>query len=166
MTELGIDVTWLSLEDHDRLAAELEYLTGPGRIEITSRIQQAREEGDLRENGGYHAAKEEQGKQEVRIRQLELLLRSAQVGEAPTAADRVQPGTVVTLRYDGDDPPERYLLGSREDSGAPGLEILSVAGPVGQAILGKQPGDQARYTTPSGANVGVTILEIQPFAVG
>jgi transcription elongation factor GreA len=79
-------VTWLTQEAHDRLAAELAELSTHGREEIAKRIESAREEGDLKENGGYHAAKDEQGKQEARIRQLTELLRTAQVGEAPQSS--------------------------------------------------------------------------------
>ena len=88
MTETRDDsVTWLTQEAYDRLKAELDHLSGPGRIDIAKKIEAAREEGDLRENGGYHAAKEEQGKQELRVRQLTQLLENAKVGEAPASAD-------------------------------------------------------------------------------
>jgi transcription elongation factor GreA len=76
--------TWLSQEAYDRLQAEYQHLSGEGRTTIAKRIEAAREEGDLRENGGYHAAREEQGKMEGRIRYLQELLRTAQVGDAPT----------------------------------------------------------------------------------
>ena len=77
MTETRADnVTWLTQEAYDRLKAELEHLSGPGRIEIAQKIEAAREEGDLRENGGYHAAKEEQGKIEGRILQLQRSWRT------------------------------------------------------------------------------------------
>ena len=78
-------VTFLTQDAYDRLAAELEYLTTTGRTEIAKRIEAAREEGDLKENGGYHAAKDEQGKQEARIRTLQELLKNAHVGQAPTS---------------------------------------------------------------------------------
>src|ERR671928_1721764 len=100
----GDSVTWLTQEAYDRLTSELEYLSGPGRVEIAKKIEAAREEGDLRENGGYHAAKEEQGKREARIRQLTSLLRTARVGDPPAAADGAAgPGMVVELRWEGDD---------------------------------------------------------------
>src|SRR5690348_5293573 len=83
VTETSTNVTWLTQEAYDRLKSELDHLAGPGRTEIAKRIEAAREEGDLRENGGYHAAKEEQGKQEARIRQITALLEHAKVGERP-----------------------------------------------------------------------------------
>src|SRR5829696_10561579 len=104
-------VTWLTQEAHDRLAAELEHLSTRGREEIAKRIESAREEGDLKENGGYHAAKDEQGKQEARIRQLTDLLRKATVGEAPKEVSNAATGTVITIRFQGDDDTEKFLLG-------------------------------------------------------
>ena len=93
------DVTWLTQEAHDRLVDELADREGPRRVEITKRIEAAREEGDLKENGGYHAAKEEQGKNEARIRQLKQLLESAQIGVPDAAEDEVAAGKVVTIRF-------------------------------------------------------------------
>ena len=135
--------TWLTQEAHDRLANELEHLTGPGRAEIAQRIESAREEGDLRENGGYHAAKEEQGKQEARIRQLQVLLRTAKVGEAPTTDGVVALGSVVTVRFPGDDDTMTFLLGSRE-AGDVDPEVYSPQSPLGAAVAGQEcrrPGD-------------------------
>ena len=88
MTQTSENVTWLTQEAYDQLKAELEHLSGPARTEIAAKIAAAREEGDLRENGGYHAAKEEQGKQELRVRQLTQLLENAKVGEAPARRRR------------------------------------------------------------------------------
>ena len=105
---------WLTQDAHDKLVAELDDLKGPRRQEIIDRISAARDEGDLKENGGYHAAKEEQGKQEARIRQLEDMLRRAEVGETPADDGIVEPGMVVTYRFAGDDETETFLLGARE----------------------------------------------------
>ena len=105
---------WLTQDAYDKLQAELEQLSGPGRADVSARIAAAREEGDLRENGGYHAAREEQGKQEARIRQLEDMLRRAEVGETPSDDGVVEPGMVVTYRFAGDDDTEIFLLGARE----------------------------------------------------
>ena len=105
--------TWLSQDAYDRLQAELDELIA-NRPAIAAEINARREEGDLRENGGYHAAREEQGKAEGRILYLKELLRTAEVGEAPTA-DAVAPGMVVTIYFDDDtDDTETFLLGSRE----------------------------------------------------
>ena len=162
MTETTENVTWLTQEAYDRLKEELDFLAGEGRLEISRRIEQAREEGDLRENGGYHAAKEEQGKREARIRQLQQLLESAQVGEAPKAPSGVvAPGTIVTAKVGGDT--MRFLLGSREVAGD-GIEVYSEKSPLGEAINGKQKGETASFAAPNGTTVQVEILDTEPFA--
>jgi transcription elongation factor GreA len=154
--------TWLTQDAYDRLQAELAEMEGPGRDTVVSRIQAAREEGDLKENGGYHAAKEEQGKLEARIRQLTALLRDAKVGEAPVDTDRVRAGTVVTIRFDGDDNDETFLLGSREEH-IEGLQIYSPSSPLGVAVLGHGAGDIVTYQMPRGATMKVTVVNVEPF---
>ncbi|HEX8003888.1 MAG TPA: transcription elongation factor GreA [Mycobacteriales bacterium] len=162
MTETS-SVTWLTQEAYDRLKAELDHLSGEGRTEIARTIEEARQEGDLRENGGYHAAKEEQGKQEARIRQLEQLLRTARVGEAPTATGVAGPGMVVTVRFEGDDEPERFLLGSREDHVDGDLEIYSVNSPLGKALSGVRVGQTVSYDLPNGKTMKVDLIDASPF---
>lgn len=154
-------VTWLTQQAHDRLAAELEQLTGSGRTEIAKKIEQAREEGDLKENGGYHAAKEEQGKIEARIRQLTLLLRHAQVGAAAAADGHVAAGTVVTATIAGAE--NRFLLGSREIAGDSGLDVYSEQSPLGAAILGASVGDTVAYTAPNGRAISVRIELVESY---
>jgi len=164
VTETGeVTVTWLTQEAYDRLKAEHDYLSGPGRTEIAKKIEAAREEGDLRENGGYHAAKEEQGKREARIRQLAQLLREAKVGEAPTEAGVAGPGMVVTVRFGGDDDTERFLIGSREDSASGDLEIYSAHSPLGKALTGKRVGESATYTLPNGKEMSVEVVEVEAY---
>jgi transcription elongation factor GreA len=107
--------TWLTQESYDRLSAELEELSGPARSDIAKKLESAREEGDLKENGGYHAAKDEQGKIEARIVQLTQLLRSASVGAAPESHGVVEPGTVITATIAGDE--SIFLIGNREIAG-------------------------------------------------
>ncbi len=162
MSQSETAATWLTQEAYDRLNGELEYLSGEGRTEIAKKIEAARDEGDLRENGGYHAAKEEQGKQEARIRQLRQLLASAQVGEAPAASDgTVSSGTVVTVDLAGDE--MTFLLGSREVAGDTDLDVYSEKSPLGAAILGRKVGDTTSYTLPNGKDVKVTVLSVTPF---
>jgi transcription elongation factor GreA len=161
VTQIHENVTWLTQEAYDRLKHELDFLTGEGRAEIVSRIEAAREEGDLKENGGYHAAKDEQGKREARIRQLEQLLQSAQVGEPPAAPEGVvAPGTIVTAKVAGEQ--MRFLLGSREVAGD-GIEVYSEKSPLGVAILGKRKGETASYAAPNGKDIPVEILSTEPF---
>jgi len=158
------DIPWLTQEAYDRLQQELEELSGPGRASVVAKIASAREEGDLRENGGYHAAKDEQGKLEARIRQLTQLLREAQVGEAPTAAGVAGPGMVVTVRFAGDATTERFLIGSREDHSTGDLEVYSAQSPLGRALTGHEVGDTVEYQLPSGQTMGVELLEAEPYA--
>ena len=160
MTDNTAPVTWLTREAHDRLKAELDALVD-GRAAVAAEINARRQEGDLKENGGYHAAKEEQGKQEARIRQLQELLRTAKVGEAPTAAGVAGPGMVVTVRFD-DDETETFLIGSREET-ASDLEVYSAASPLGKALDGAKEGETRTYETPTGKTMSVTLLKAEPF---
>jgi transcription elongation factor GreA len=149
--------TWLSQEAYDRLNEELEILKTEGRTRASAEIEEARAHGDLRENAEYHAAKDEQGKMEARIRQLEALLRDAHIGDPPDA-DEVRPGLVVVLDVDGEE--ETYLLGSREDH-HDDHDILSASSPMGTAVTGARAGDTVTFQTPAGVSVAVTVQEIR-----
>ena len=153
--------TWLTQETYDRLQAELEELTGAGRREIAARIEAAREEGDLKENSGYHAAKEEQGKMEARIRDLEELLNHATVGEAPKSHGVVEIGTVIVANVLGDK--ERFLLGNREMAEGIELDVYSPESPLGAAILGLKTGEKAEYKAPNGKRIPVEILKVETY---
>jgi len=155
-------LTWLTQEAYDRLKSELDHLSGPGRAEIAEKIEFAREEGDLRENGGYHAAKEEQGKIEARISQLQHILASARVGEPPRTEGVVGPGMTVTVQFERDDEEVTFLLASREESGAP-IDVYSPRSPLGSAINGKKVGEKATFTLPNGRNTTVEILNAVPY---
>ncbi|WP_156740904.1 transcription elongation factor GreA [Occultella aeris] len=156
------ETTWLTQDSYDRLKAEYDHLVGEGRTEIADKIESAREEGDLKENGGYHAAREEQAKQEARIRQLDELLRGAQVGEAPADDGIVEPGMVVTATVGGEK--MTFLLGSREVAGDTDLDVYSASSPLGTAILGHKTGETVEYKTPNGTTVKVKITKAKPFA--
>jgi transcription elongation factor GreA len=161
MTDQG--TIWLTQEAYDKLKAELEDLKGPKRQEIIERISAARDEGDLKENGGYHAAKDEQGKQEARIRQLEDMLRKAEVGETPPNDGVVEPGMVVTARIDGGDE-EKFLLGARENlSEGDTLDVYSPQTALGSAINGKSKGDTVSYTAPTGKEFSDEIDDAEPY---
>jgi transcription elongation factor GreA len=153
--------TWLTQEAFDRLQAELTHLEGPGRTEITKRIEAAREEGDLKENGGYHAAKEEQGKMEARIRQLRHMLEHAHVGTPPEGeTGKVGLGMLVTVDIMGDE--MTFLLGSREIASSD-VDVYSEKSPLGAAVLGAEVGHTVHYTAPNGREIAVEILETKPF---
>ena len=160
MTETTESVTWLTQEAYDRLKAELDQLAGVGRTDIAKKIEAAREEGDLKENGGYHAAKEEQGKMEARIRQLTHLLESAQVGGEVADDGVVEPGMVVTVELGGDR--MTFLLGSREVADD-NLEVYSEKSPLGAAIIGHQAGDVVSYAAPRGPQVEVKVIKATPY---
>ena len=154
--------TWLTQEAYDRLKAEHDELSGPGRKEIAARIEAAREEGDLKENGGYHAAKDEQGKMEARIRDLAELLKHATVGEAPKAHGVVEVGTIITAEVFGDE--ERFLLGNRNLADGSDLDVYSAESPMGAAILGLKVGDETSYTAPNGKSIPVKVLAVETYS--
>jgi transcription elongation factor GreA len=157
-------VTWLTQESHDRLKDELDQLIA-NRPVIAAEINDRREEGDLRENGGYHAAREEQGQQEARIRQLQDLLSTAKVGEAPTQSGVALPGSVVTVFYDGDkSDTETFLIATRQEGiSEDKLEVYSPNSPLGHALLGAKEGEERSYTVPSGKTVKVTLVSAKPY---
>ena len=161
-TEQG--TIWLTQDAYDKLTAELEHLKGPGRQEVVARISAARDEGDLKENGGYHAAREEQGKLEGRVRQLEEMLRRAEVGETPTNDGVVEPGMVVTYKFvgDADDEAETFLLGAREIE-PEGLTVYSPQSPLGSALNGHSTGETVSYRAPNGKELQVVILDAVPY---
>lgn len=152
--------TWLTKDAYDRLSAELEHLSTTGRAEIVDKIDAARQEGDLKENGGYHAAREEQAKNEARITQLTELLRSAQIGEAPDDG-KVEPGMIVTCTIAGTE--RTFLLGSREAAEDLDMDVYSASSPLGEAISGLMVGDSTSYTAPNGKSFDVKITDVKPY---
>ncbi len=155
---------WLTQAKVDALQAELEELRGPGRAAVVQKVSDARDEGDLKENGGYHAAREELGKLDGRIAQLEDMLKRAQVGETPPDDGVVEPGMVVTYRFVGDDEKEKFLLGAREMKGDDDdLEVYSPQSPLGEALNGKKRGDKVSYVAPNGKTLEVEIVDAVPY---
>jgi len=148
--------TWLTQEAADRLAAELANLETEGRTEVIKKIEAARAEGDLKENGGYHAARDEQGKIEARIRQLKQMLENATIGAPPASADGVVGAGMVVSAIVANDK-MRFLLGSREIA-TDDLDVYSEKSPLGSAVLGAKIGDKVSYTLPNGKSISVEIL--------
>lgn len=154
--------TWLTQEAADRLRSELDHLTNEARVDVVRKIEAARAEGDLKENGGYHAAREEQGKIEARIRQLKHMLENAEIGTAPNNADGlISPGMRVTVEIMGDE--MEFLLGSREISSGD-LDVYSEKSPLGAAVMGAKIGDTKTYNAPNGKTISVKILKAEVYS--
>ena len=149
----------LSQAAHDRLSTELNDLTSRGRLEIAEKIEAARELGDLKENGDYHAAKDEQGKMEARIGQIAGILEDAVVVGSDGPSDVVRTGVSVSLRYEDDDEVDRYLYGSIEEQGGD-LDVVSPTSPLGETLAGKRVGDTVSFTAPNGNEINVKIVAI------
>ncbi len=151
--------THLSQDAYDRLRAELEDLTTRGRVDIAQTIETARELGDLSENADYHAAREDQGRMEARIRQLQSLVDNAVIVDSNQASDTVATGSVVALRYEGDDDADRFLVGSIEER-RDDVAVVSPQSPLGLALIGRRKGDVVEYQAPGG-NLKVEIVDIE-----
>src|SRR3954471_4122716 len=144
------DAQHLSRAAYKRLREEHHDLTTRGRVEIARKIETARELGDLSENGDYHAAKEEQGKMEARIRQLETLIKNAEILEGGSS-EEVAAGSVVEIRFEGSSDTEHYLIGSIEERNTE-HEVISPGSPLGSALLGHKVGEIVDFETPRGVN--------------
>ena len=151
--------THLTQQALDRLKEELAWRTGEYRREISLQIERARELGDISENADYDAAKDEQGKSEARVRQIEAILKSSVVVEG-AAVDVVEPGVVVELRYEGDDDTQKYLVGSIEERHDT-YDVLSTNSPLGQALLGTSAGKTVTYQGPR-RELSVTVVSVRP----
>ena len=151
--------THLSQDAYDRLRAELEDLTTRGRVDIAQTIETARELGDLKENADYHAARDDQGRMEARIRQLQSLIDNAVIVDSSQTSDTVAAGSVVALRYEGDDDADRFLVGSIEER-RDDVAVVSPQSPLGQALIGRRKGDVVEYQAPGG-DLKVEIVDIE-----
>ena len=142
--------TQLSRAAFDRLQAEFFDLTTRGRIAVAQKIETARLMGDLSENGDYHAAKDEQGQMEGRIRQLEFIIETAEIIEGGDEGI-VSAGSIVTIVYEGDDDSmaERYLVGHMEEKTGD-LDVMSPESPLGSALIGSSAGTWVEYEAPTG----------------
>jgi len=152
--------TWLTQEAFDKLSEELAFISGPHRAEIASRIAAARDEGDLKENGGYHAAREEQAKNEARVRELTEKLRDVHIGTPPDDGV-VEPGMFVTALVAGDE--MSFLLGSREIADTTDVDVFSADSALGSAINGLKVGDKTSYQAPNGNDISVEIVAAKPY---
>ena len=142
----------LSKSTLERLQAEFHDLTTRGRIEVADKIERAREEGDLKENAGYHAAKDEQGHMEGRIRQLEYLIDEPEIVENQLY--------VIVYEGDSEDMAERYMIGNMEEE-VDGADVISPTSPLGAALEGSTPGQSITYDAPNGA-LTIKVLSVEP----
>lgn len=156
--------TWLTQESYQKLKAEKDALIA-NRPVIAAEINERREEGDLKENGGYHAAREQQGQEEARIRQIEDLLSTAVIGETPTESGVAHIGSVVRVYFDDDkDDKQTFLIATREEgSSKKDLETFSPDSPIGKAVLGAKVGESVSYAAPNGHEIKVTIVTADPY---
>jgi transcription elongation factor GreA len=152
--------TWLTQDAFDRLQAELDERAGERRTEIVKRIELARQEGDLSENAGYHAAREAQGMNEARIRHLTHFLEHVQIGAPEVEDGVVSVGRTVSVEFNGGDQ-EDFLLGLRVEEAPEGVEVLSPSSPLGAALIGKRVGDDVTYSTANGRSITVTIADVR-----
>ena len=159
-TLTAMEPVQLSPSAHERLVEELTQRSGPMRFEIAEKIERARELGDLKENADYDAAKNEQGLNEARVRQLEAMLRDAEIVDS-ASGDVVEVGTIVEIRIGGDDATQSYLIGSIEERNDD-FDVLSTSSPLGQVLIGRSVGDSATYETPRKAQLGVEVVSIRP----
>jgi transcription elongation factor GreA len=150
--------TQMTPSAHKRLKDELDHLEGEGRQKVIDEIASARAHGDLSENAEYHAAREQQGFQEARVRQIKQMLESAEIIEADDDAT-VKPGKIVTIRWKGDDESETYLLGLREEKGGE-HDVLTPESPIGRSLVGKNAGDKVVAEIPAGERE-IEILEVR-----
>jgi transcription elongation factor GreA len=165
VTQSNEEAIWMSPQAFDVLKAEMDELSGPQRTAIVERIAAARDEGDLKENGGYHAAKEEQGKLEARIRQLDELIRVADTSAA-TDDGIVGPGKIVGTEPPFTDNDGPFLMAVRTvDSAYPAeLEVFSPQSPLGSTLVGAKKGEVVDYTAPNGKVIKITVVEVTPYA--
>ena len=153
--------TWLTQEAYDRLQAELDNLINVERAAITKKIQDAREEGDLKENGGYHAAKDQQGIIEARIARLTQILANSVVGESQESSDTVAQGMVITIELN--EKKMEFLLGSAEMAENTDMSVYSPDSPMGIAIMGAKIGESVSYSAPNGKTLTVKIVSVKHF---
>lgn len=139
--------TWITPGAYDRLSRELATLTAGG---------------DDSAGTDFARLPDEEARQ-ARIARIQEVLRDAVVGEAPPDDGIAEPGMVVTVRYEGDDEPETFLLGVRDGSAEEELTVYSPSSPLGQVLVGAARGEQRAFTTPSGKTIRVTLVDAEPY---
>lgn len=139
--------TWLTQAAYDRLSRELDELRADGAEPVDPEFPHL--------SGG--------DAKQARIERLQELLQDAVVGEPPPDDGIAEPGMVLTVRYEGDDEPETFLLGVRDGSAEEGLTVYSPESPLGTAIIGAGQGEERSFTAPGGRTVRVVLLSAHPY---
>lgn len=144
------DETYLTAEGAEELKRELKELLQVKRPELAIKLKEAVAEGDLKENANYHDAKEQQAFIEGRILYLENIIRSATIISNDGSTDEVRVGSAVTIREEGSDEDEKYMIvGAAEANPHEGK--ISQKSPIGSALLGHKKGDKVKVQTPNGS---------------
>jgi len=150
---------YLTAEAAARIKAQLEQLKGPERNEISRRLRDAIQMGDLSENADYHKAKEDQGFLEGKIQELEYLMKNAIVVEGNDGPKfEVSVGATVTVQEENNSPETYYVVGAKEADPRGGK--ISNESPIGRALMGKRVGDEVTAQIPMG-EVKLKILKIE-----
>ena len=148
---------YLTPEGAEKLRVELEDLKGPQREDLSRRLKEAIEQGDLSENADYSKAKEDQGFLEGRIQEIEAILGNAKIIEEGKSDGTVNIGSHITIQ-EADYPPEEYhLVGPTEANPREGR--ISHESPIGVALMGRKKGDEVEVKTPGG-QIKLKILKI------
>lgn len=145
-----MSLTYLTKTGYDKVKAELEHLRSTGRAEAAFAISEARAQGDLSENAEYDAAKDAQGMLELRISQLELVIRNARViDESQIDTSTVAILSNVTIKNVKTGKELTYKLVSETEADMK-LGKISITSPIGGGLLGKAIGEKAAVQTPGG----------------
>jgi transcription elongation factor GreA len=152
------DVLYVTPEGLQQIKDELTNLTTVRREQVAEKLERAIKQGDLKENADYHDAKEEQGFNEARVRQLEDMLRRAKLIDQTGPTNVVRVGSTVTVSEEGMDEPETYtIVGAHEADPLKGR--ISNESPIGSALLGAKKGQTVAAQTPAGV-INFVIHEI------
>jgi transcription elongation factor GreA len=147
----------ITKEGLKKIQEELDERRGKIRQEIARAIKEAKEQGDLSENAEYAEAKRQQGENESRIAELEMVVKISQVVEHDDANDKIQIGSVLKVKFNGSEM-KFQIVGSNEADPANGK--ISNESPMGQAFIGHKKGDKVSANTPKGM-VDYNILDVK-----
>ena len=155
---------YITPETKRKLEEELNALIAHRPV-VAAEINERREEGDLKENAGYDAAREMQVEEEARIAQISKLLTNSTTERAAAEEGVAHVGSVVHVYYNGDkNNKETFLIGTRAAaSDNKDLETYSEHSPLGEAIVGAREGDTRSYKAPNGAMIEVTVVSAEPY---